>query len=447
MFAVVDIETTGGGGTATDRLAEIAVIVFDGTQVVEQFHSLVNPCREMDPWVSKLTGITQDMLVQAPRFEEIATQVYALLQSKIFTAHNVKFDFGILRKEFKRVGIDFKAKQLDTVSFSRKVFPGLPSYSLGKLCEQIGIPIENRHRALGDATATVKLLELLLATDVGSRILESELKEGLEPHLLPPSLAADDINILPDEAGIFYFKNDEGSVLYQAAAKNIKKEVINELRNSQSYVRRQGLIHHISSIDYEPTGNLLIARLILLEREQPSQIEKISSKQPEFNYGIFITEDSSGLKQLKVQPLKDTNGKPLISFTGKKAASEALRRIILKNNLQNYFGLYKRLSEKKADTEKIKRIINEKTQEAIRKSLAYSPNFFLLGEGVHPDENSVVWVENNEYRGYGFYNKEFFEPTPEKLVQIISKKTHHPEAIKIIRQHLRKSKTQGIVAY
>ncbi|MFN8294175.1 MAG: exonuclease domain-containing protein, partial [Chitinophagales bacterium] len=206
MYAVVDIETTGGS-PAVDRIAEIAIILFDGNKVVEEYSTLVNPCRPIDPWVSKLTGITQEMVKNAPLFEDIHQEVLRLTKGNIFTAHNVKFDFGMVRKEFKRIGIDFNAQQLDTVSLSRKVLPGFQSYSLGKLCENIGIAIEARHRALGDAAATVKLLELLLTTDAESKFLNIELRDGLDISKLPPQISHTEIEILPDEAGIFYFKN------------------------------------------------------------------------------------------------------------------------------------------------------------------------------------------------------------------------------------------------
>lgn len=165
MFSIVDVETTGGvGGSA--RLTDIAVFRHDGTRVVESFQSLLNPGCSIPPFISRMTGITDYMVKDAPSFVDIADTITELTAGTIFIAHNVSFDYGFLRKEFGWLGRSFERQKLCTVTLSRRIFPGLPSYSLGKLCTSLKIPVLNRHRAYGDAAATVQLFEKLLLNDI-----------------------------------------------------------------------------------------------------------------------------------------------------------------------------------------------------------------------------------------------------------------------------------------
>ncbi|MCY7352973.1 MAG: 3'-5' exonuclease [Cytophagaceae bacterium] len=164
MYCIVDVETTGMVKGAT-RLTEIAIFRHDGAQVVDAFHSLLNPDCAIPPFISHLTGITNALVADAPAFGEIAYEVQAITQNAVFVAHNVHFDFGFLRKEFGWLGLEYHRPLLCTVQLSRKILPGFPSYSLGKLCHSLDIPLTGRHRAKGDAAATVKLFEKLLQND------------------------------------------------------------------------------------------------------------------------------------------------------------------------------------------------------------------------------------------------------------------------------------------
>ena len=170
MFAVVDIETTGGNHT-TGRITEVACYVFDGQKIVTDYETLVNPEIPVPPFIEQLTGITNKMVKDAPLFSEVARDIAEVTANKIFVAHNVNFDYNFLRMEFRKVNMDFKRKKMCTIQSARRVFPGLPSYSLGKLCRSLDIPLENRHRAAGDAHATTLLLQKMM--------VELEEKHGL----------------------------------------------------------------------------------------------------------------------------------------------------------------------------------------------------------------------------------------------------------------------------
>jgi DNA polymerase-3 subunit epsilon len=164
MYAIVDIETTGGGGAA--RITEIAVFRHDGEHIVDVFHSLINPEIYIPPFITRLTGIDNAMVKDSPRFSEVQDHVRALTKDAWFVAHNAKFDYGFIKREFGALDEYFQRDLLCTVQLSRKIFPGLKSYSLGNLCQSLEIIIENRHRAHGDAEATVRLFEMLLRNDI-----------------------------------------------------------------------------------------------------------------------------------------------------------------------------------------------------------------------------------------------------------------------------------------
>lgn len=161
MYAIVDIETTSGN-YKTGKITEIAIYVYNGQKIVDSFVSLVNPECFIPTYITSITGISNQMVANAPKFYEIAKKVVELTSNKIFVAHNVKFDYNFIRKEFDELGYLFKRKTLCTVELSRKYLPGHPSYSLGKICADLGIDINGRHRAAGDASATVILFEMIL---------------------------------------------------------------------------------------------------------------------------------------------------------------------------------------------------------------------------------------------------------------------------------------------
>ena len=163
-FAIIDIETTGLRAGA-EKITEIAIILHDGKQIIEEFSSLVNPERKIPYFITQLTGISDQLVSDAPKFYELARQIIELTDNAIVVGHNVNFDYSFLKSEFKSLGYDYQRKTLDTIKLSRKLIPGLPSYSLGKLCAALNIPNSSRHRAAGDAMATPKLFELILSID------------------------------------------------------------------------------------------------------------------------------------------------------------------------------------------------------------------------------------------------------------------------------------------
>ncbi len=163
-YAIIDIETTGLS-PSNEKITEIAIIIHDGKQVVEEFATLINPERKIPYRITQMTGINNQMVADAPKFYEVAKKIVELTENRIFVGHNVRFDYGFVRSEYKSLGYDYQRQTLDTIKLSRKLIPGKPSYGLGNLCQSLGISNHARHRAQGDAMATTKLFELLLTLE------------------------------------------------------------------------------------------------------------------------------------------------------------------------------------------------------------------------------------------------------------------------------------------
>ncbi len=162
LYAIIDIETTGQS-SAMGKITEIAIFIHNGFVITDSFSTLINPECYIPGFITSLTGIDNEMVKNAPRFYEIARRIVEITQDKVFVAHNVSFDYKFIQEEFKRLGYDYQRKTMCTVRMGRKFLPGYKSYSLGKICNELGISIQGRHRAAGDALATVKLFEMILA--------------------------------------------------------------------------------------------------------------------------------------------------------------------------------------------------------------------------------------------------------------------------------------------
>ena len=216
MYAIVDIETTGGKYNE-EGITEIAIHKFDGHQVVDTFISLINPEKTIQPFVANLTGINNAMLRNAPKFFEVAKRIVEITKDCTLVAHNANFDYRILKTEFRRLSFDFEMQTLCTVELSKKLIPGFKSYSLGKLCHSLGIPMTERHRANGDAIATVKLFQLLLDKDIKKTIITNSVKQESKNQLEPKLV--DIIESLPSTTGIYYMHKADGEIIYIGKSK------------------------------------------------------------------------------------------------------------------------------------------------------------------------------------------------------------------------------------
>lgn len=291
MYVIIDIETTGGKFNE-EGITEIAIYKFDGHQIIDQFISLVNPEKEIQPFVVNLTGINNEMLRNAPKFYEIAKQIIEITTDCVLVAHNASFDNRILTTEFRRLGYEFERKTLCTVELSKVLIPDLPSYKLGRLCRSLGIPVSSRHRADGDAIATVQLFKLLLNKDVNKTIIkEAVITEN--PKKLAPKLVSI-LDELPNKTGLFYVHNCATQILYIGKGKNIRKTV-NQLflRTSK---KAQNIQNNVVSVSYEETGNELIALLkfseeIKINKPLYNFVGKADNEEIKFNNDNLLIVD------------------------------------------------------------------------------------------------------------------------------------------------------------
>lgn len=433
MYAIVDIETTGSSA-AYGRITEIAILIHDGKRVVDEFQSLVNPECGIPMNITSLTGISNEMVYDAPKFYEIAKEVHQLLQGNIFVAHNVNFDYSFIKKEFQDLGATFNLNKLCTVRLSRKTFPGLKSYSLGNLCEHFDIENGARHRAMGDARATVELIDLLIKNDTGQ--IEESLKRNSKEADLPPNLTKKIFEDLPELTGVYYFHDAHGKVLYVGKANKIKTRIRNHF-SATDVVYKQGLKDKIHDITFELCGDELIAFLL-----ESFEIKRLfppfnkAQKYPSAKYGLYHYEDVRGFHRLSIGKVQKGH-LPVKAFTSFDKARTFLIQFVKEHNLDpelcslpasmmKYFGY----SFKASDEEELK----ERFRMAIDSLKDGKQTYCLLGEGRTIGEKSVVLIEEGGYKGFGFFDNDFDGNSLEELKTIVKVYPDNPDVHRIINQ-------------
>ncbi len=414
MYAIVDIETTGGYAE-NHRVTEIAIFHHDGMQITDHFHSLINPGRRVPYFITGLTGITTEMVRDAPAFQDIAKEIYGWLKDRVFVAHNAHFDYSFLKKEFDEAGILWSTKKLDTVRLGRKIIPGLDSYSLGRLAESLGITIVNRHRAGGDAEATAKIFDIFLKRD-DQGVIAKALKRNSGETILPPNLPKEEFDKLPAKAGVYYFHDGHGQVIYVGKAINIKKRMIGHFTGEAREWSHSNIRNEIHNISYELTGNELIA--LILEAQEIRKIwpkYNLAQKKRVEEWGIYDYEDRNGFFRFAVSSV-GRNSKPLITFTSKGLAWNFLWEKVKEfdlcpklSGLQTAKGpcyAYQSGTCKGGcEGEETSRRYNKRAQKAIDSVFQEGETAAIIGKGRAPDEKSLVLVEKGSYLGFGYIDQ------------------------------------------
>ena len=299
MYAIVDIETTGGNANQ-GSITEIAIVITDGKEITHTYSSLVNPLQPIPLFIEKLTGISDKMVSKAPLFGQIAQEVFELLQHKTFVAHNVNFDYSFVAHQLSQHGLKLQSRKLCTVRLSRKIFDNLPSYSLGNLCRSLDIKIEQRHRAMGDAHATALLFHRLLENDKHKQI-QQMLKKGSKDAYLPIHLNNTDLEKMPNTPGIYYFLDAKGKVIYVGKAKRLQKRVISHFTNNSTSKRKQELIRLIHKISYKECGNeMMMSVMESIEIKRIWPLFNRSQKKFENRFGICSFPDQKGVIRLGI---------------------------------------------------------------------------------------------------------------------------------------------------
>ena len=424
MYSILDVETTGGKFNE-EGITEIAIYRFDGEKIVDQFVSLINPEIPIQPFVQQLTGINDKMLINAPKFYQIAKRILEITENSILVAHNSSFDYRMLKIEFERLGYKFYISQLCTVKLSKKIIPDLKSYKLGNLVKNLGIPISNRHRASGDALATVELFKLLLLKDnekviVNSLITETKPSSKNKWQKL--------INKLPNDVGIYYFHDQNGKIIYIGKSNNIKNRVNQHLTGKS----KKSLNIQLEAFDitFERTGGELIALL-----KENTEIKK---HKPKFNkllkkiikkFCLEICENLDGDKYLRICHYDDTVNY-LECYSSLKTA----------NNRLEFFKKKYELSDS------IKK--NNTNINLLIKDLSYKfKNMLLIDKGRDIDEKSVIVVKNNNYIGYGFFTLNHQISNFEVLDSLIVKNEYIENSKEVILKYLKKHKIEKLINF
>ena len=404
MYAILDIESTGGKYNE-EGIMEIAVHKFDGHEVVDTFISLVNPEREIQPFVSKLTGINNKMLRTAPKFHEVAKRIIEITEGAVLVAHNAQFDYRILRTEFRRLGYDFQRRTLCTVDLSQKLLPEAESHSLGKLVRSLGIPMSDRHRANGDALATLKLFKLLLNKDSDKSILKEVVREEEHGELSPTQL--DIVSALPSETGVYYMHDKEGEIIFLGKTKDIKKRVNQHFTNVGSLGRR--LQKETKKVSLDRTGSELVA--ILKEYEELQRLKpKHNSVARKKLFSHVINFSQNGTPHIVTEVVKSKFQKSQsLGFNGFPSAHNFLRKISGEFELcPNSLGVELPCDREEGpctehciDTQDSERY-NQKIVDVLDKYSLSGKNLALLDRGRETGEQSFILIKEGMLQGYGY---------------------------------------------
>ena len=394
------------------------------------------------------------MLRSAPKFYEVAKRIIEITEGCILVAHNASFDYRILRTEFNRLGYDFKMPTLCTVELSKKLILEQPSYSLGKLVRSLGIPMADRHRASGDALATVQLFKLLLAKDTEKEIVKSFIKTEIKPGMLPKLL--DIVEALPSKTGIYYIHNENGDLIYIGKSKNIKKRVNQHFTGTNSKSKK--IQRDVYAVTYEETGNELIA---LLKESEEIKVNKPiynrAQRKSIFQYALYSFKNENGYLALRVEKA-DGRKKEITSFTSLQEGKNALFRITEKYHLcQKINGLYEtknacfqyKIKECNGACigEETPEVYNEKVKEFLTENSFENQNMVIVDRGRTHNERSAVLIENGIYKGYCFYHLNYQINNIEILKNIIISMQHNRDTKTIIQTYLRKRKVMKIIHF
>ncbi|SFN32676.1 exonuclease domain-containing protein [Salegentibacter flavus] len=450
MYAILDIETTGGKYNE-EGITEIAIYKFDGHQITDQFISLVNPEKPIQPFVVNLTGINNEMLRNAPKFYEVARRIVEITTDCVVVAHNAKFDYRILRTEFRRLGFEYERRSLCTVELSKKLIPGQESYSLGKLVRALGIPLSDRHRATGDAQATVKLFKMLLAKDLDKDILKDAVRAEPKRHL--DSKLVNMLEDLPGITGVYYLHDEEGEILYIGKSKNIKKRVNQHFTNEHHKSRQ--MQKEVASVSYEATGNELIALLKEnqeIKRNRPKYNKAL--KRNVFSHALYHFTDEKGFINFKIGIAGRANS--ITTFSSLKRARNVLEMWVeeyelckrlcrLEKGTGNCFNYSIKTCHGACVDEESTETYNERARELIANHTYSRQNMIVIDRGRDIDEKSALLVEDGEFKGVGYYNLNHQINHLDIIRSIITPMKNDRDAQHIIQSYLRRNKRLKII--
>ncbi len=461
-YAIIDVETTGGRASR-DKITEIAIVLHDGEKVLDTFESLVNPECPIPYGITEMTGITQEMVENAPKFYEIAKKIVELTEGAIFVAHNVRFDYGFVREEFKRLGYTYTRKQLCTVRLAKKAFPGLPSYGLDSLIRHLGLKVGTRHRAMGDTLATVDLFERILQKEKMQDQVESIINLGIRESKLPGSLTMEKIHAIPEACGVYYFHDQTGQVIYVGKSINIQKRVAQHFtEKTEKSNKLQRLVHDVS---WEITGSELVS--LLLESHEIKRLRPAinsAQKHREYPYAIFHYRNQAGFICFDVGTVRSLRSRS-VDILGKYPSLLQARGWL--KSLQSQYQLCQKMCNLEKTTgpcfdyhlrkclgacigEEAAELYNERALMAIEQwERSFPHEHFLIHEkGRTAGESAIIKIENGKYAGWSFFDDDFLTgATISEIAENVKCYEENEGDRRIIFQYLRKKKPIRIIPF
>lgn len=443
FYTIIDVETSG----RTNRITEISVFKYNGDTVVDEFTSLVNPNCYIPDHITALTGIDNGTVANAPDFQDIAQQILDITEDAIFVAHNVNFDYNVIRNEFKSLNIEFNRKKLCTVRLSRKLLPGHKSYSLGKLCKDLNINVNGRHRARGDAEATVILFQKLQAQEKSREVFSAFLNKNSKEATLPPNLPKEIFNAIPNSIGIYYFKNKKGEIIYVGKAKDIKKRVLSHFYSKAQ--KSLDMVRETADIDFELSGSELIALLMedaAIKHHFPLY-NKVAKRTPK-GFSLFSYQDRNDIIHIAINNSKAVT-KPIVTLYSLREARLFLERICEQFSLcPKFCHLQEGVSECSHFTIKNCKGVckgnenvtnyNERVTNAICKIVNESKDLIIKEKGRNNNEDAFVLIKNGTYLGYGFIDKSEQITHQDELEHFLIKQKDNRDIQSILRNVLLK---------
>ncbi len=457
MFAILDIETTGGS-PKTEKITEIAIYFHDGEKVVDEWSTLLNPEKTIPYFITGLTGITNEMVANSPRFFEVAKEIVERTENHTIVGHNVAFDYSFIKSEFKKLGFDYNRNTLCTVKLSRKTLPGHKSYSLGKICTDLGIEINDRHRAAGDALATVRLFELLLKNQNGNGEISLIQEPAGRYKNLNEYLTINDIETLPEECGTYYFYDENKQLIYIGKSKNIRQRVLSHLGNTTTKKALE-MKKRIHSISFELTGSELVALLKESgEIKQQKPMFNRAQKRSSFPWGLYTSKDEYGYTTFRLQKISESPDDPVTCYNNLKEAREALTRMVEKNWLcQKLSGLYqtdgacfhhsiRQCNGACIQAEAVSKY-NERTEILLSSLKLDRGNILMIDKGRSTDERSLIRIEKGMYMGYGYISVNEAYLGIEQMLDCIQPGLDNRDIRQILKSWLKDNKVEKMLYY
>lgn len=442
MFAIIDIETCGGKFEyRRGHVIEICILIHDGLTVVDKFSTLINPQCYISPTFVRISGITNEMVEGAPTFAQVANKIWEMTKDRIFVAHNVGFDYGFIKEEFASFGAKFKRDTLCTVRLSRKLIPGKKSYSLGNLCESLGIDNSARHRAEGDAVATAKLFDILMQVKSDHPQYKNKGVDELMVRRID-KIKKYILDKLPEECGVYYFLDQEQNIIYIGKSVNAYNRAMSHFNTKEQKGRK--MLNDLYNVDFVATGSELIA--LLLEAEEIKKHKPKYNRQRKadsFTHSIDWFTDEKGIINFKLVDYNESEN-ALMSFTTYFSAREKLESWLDEHTLcLRYCGLtddeaicfnhqIKKCNGICGEQEEIE-MYNKRAKTILENYIFAKPNFVIIDKGKTPGEQSVILIENRHYAGYGYFDSTAQISSPEEFKGLIKKATYYPDADDLVR--------------